>query len=312
MNDNQSQTESMLDLVKGINNQTIMLPEFQRDFRWEMDRTYDLFDSLVREIFTGTLIYGKPGFGMTLREIDIRPRKGKGSNARLVTHAFSTAEMHQRAQTKNLRIVLDGQQRITSIYRAITGYDKVYLIARDLHNVSNPGQLGLEEILEEFAGEESSEAISVLFEDAYRAEIEDWDQEQIDARFVASTYAREQLVNAASEAHKAAIRIYRRALKLLIAFYKQEKMVAFYLLDMSLEKFCLFFERSNSRGIQLNFTDILAAKLYSGFNLRKKIDEFETQTRLTINREVIVRAIAYIRATERGAQIKIETPCKPL
>src|SRR6266487_4789671 len=106
MNDTQSQTESLLEIVRDIDRKSIMLPEFQRDFRWELDRTYDLFDSLVREIFIGTIIYGKPTFGMTLREIDRRPRKGKGSNAKLVTHALSNVEMRQRAQTQNLRIVL--------------------------------------------------------------------------------------------------------------------------------------------------------------------------------------------------------------
>ncbi len=306
MNDNQSQTESIFNLIKGIDSRTVMLPEFQRDFRWEMDRTYDLFDSLIREIFIGTVIYGKPSFGMTLREIDARPRKGRGSNAKLVTHAVSNEEMRQRSQTQNLRIVLDGQQRITSVYRAVKGHDKVFLIIRDLRNEPNPTQLGIEGMLDEFTGEESTDAISVSLADAYRAEVEDWDQDQIDERFSASAYAREQLRIADPEARQAATRIYRRAIKLLIAFFKQEKMVAFYLLDMSLEKFCLFFERSNSRGIQLNFIDILAAKLYSGFNLRRKIDDFETQTRLTINREVIVRAIAYIRATEQGSQVKID------
>lgn len=79
MNENQSQTESLLDIVRDIKSQTLLLPEFQRDFRWEMDQTYDLFDSLIREIFIGTIIYGKPSFGMTLRQIDDRPRKGKGA-----------------------------------------------------------------------------------------------------------------------------------------------------------------------------------------------------------------------------------------
>jgi hypothetical protein len=306
MNDNQSQTESVLDMIKGINSRTIMLPEFQRDFRWELDRTYDLFDSLVREIFIGTIIYGKPTFGMTLREIDTRPRKGKGSNAKLNLHSLTTEEVKRRSQTQNLRIVLDGQQRITSIYRAVTGLDDVYLIVRDLRHAPNPNRLELEDLLEEFAGEERSDALSVRLADAYLAEVEDWDEQQIDERFHTSAYAREQLADADAEALKAATRIYRRALRRLIDFYKQEKMVSFYLLDISLEKFCLFFERSNSRGIQLNFTDILAAKLYNGFNLRKKIDDFETQTRLSINREVIVRAIAYIRAAERGGQVKID------
>src|SRR3954468_18146641 len=83
MNENQSQTESLLDIVRSIKQETLLLPEFQRDFRWEMDQTYDLFDSLIREIFIGTIIYGKPGFGMTLRQMDDRPRKGKGSRGSL-------------------------------------------------------------------------------------------------------------------------------------------------------------------------------------------------------------------------------------
>src|SRR3954453_19809521 len=121
MNENQSQTESLLDIVRSIQQGTLLLPEFQRDFRWEMDQTYDLFDSLVREIFIGTIIYGKPSFGLTLREIDRRPRKGKGSNGKLETVYYSDMEIKQQAQTRNLRVVLDGQQRITSIYRALTG-----------------------------------------------------------------------------------------------------------------------------------------------------------------------------------------------
>jgi hypothetical protein len=306
MHDTQSRTESLLDTVRGIQARTIMLPEFQRDFRWELDRTYDLFDSLVKEIFIGTIIYGKPSFGMTLREIDTRPRKGRGSNAKLVTHAIDNNEMRRRAQTENLRIVLDGQQRITSLYRAITGIDAVYLIVRDLSAVENPQQLELEDLLEEFAGEERADHISVRLADAYTAEVEGWDPEQVEERFFASAYARQQLAEATPEARRAAMRIYRRAFSRLIDFYKRQKMVAFYLLDMSLEKFCLFFERSNSRGIQLNFIDILAAKLYNGFNLRKKIEDFETQTQLKLNREVIVRAIAFICATERGGQVKID------
>jgi uncharacterized protein with ParB-like and HNH nuclease domain len=63
--DTQSQTESLLDIVKGTQYESIMLPEFQRDFRWEMEQTCDLFDSLIRDIFIGTIIYGKPSFGMT-------------------------------------------------------------------------------------------------------------------------------------------------------------------------------------------------------------------------------------------------------
>jgi hypothetical protein len=39
------------------------------------------------------------------------------------------------------------------------------------------------------------------------------------------------------------------------------------------EKFTIFFERSNSRGVQLSFVDILRAKLYFNFNLNEAIDK---------------------------------------
>jgi hypothetical protein len=56
----------------------------------------------------------------------------------------------------------------------------------------------------------------------------------------------------------------------------------------------MFFERSNSKGIQLNFIDILAAKLYVGFNLRLRIQEFEGENpTLQLNREVLVRSISF-------------------
>ncbi|WP_064213423.1 DUF262 domain-containing protein [Geobacillus stearothermophilus] len=56
------QTESIKDLVENIHKENILLPEFQRDFVWELSKTCELFDSLVRDIFIGSIIYGKPSF----------------------------------------------------------------------------------------------------------------------------------------------------------------------------------------------------------------------------------------------------------
>jgi hypothetical protein len=310
MNDTQSQTESLLDIVKGIQSQATMLPEFQRDFRWELEQTYDLFDSLIREIFIGTLIYGKPAFGMTLREIDTRPRKGKGSSKTLRTYSFSADEVVRKTQTENLRIVLDGQQRITSIYRAIVGIDNVYVILNDGLDDEAIKNLPLENILAEVSGEESPKAISIKLSDAYDAEMGVLEEdEDFNQRFAQTAFGK-KLQNGDDEdtkvQRKSAERIYRRAIRKLTDMYKQQKMVAYYLLDMSIDKFCTFFERSNSRGIQLNFTDILAAKLYHGFNLRKKTEDFEGQNKFKLNREVIVRAIAYTTGAERGDQISVD------
>ncbi len=304
MNDTQSQTESLLEIVRGIDKQSIMLPEFQRDFRWELDQTYDLFDSLIHEIFIGTLIYGKPSFGMTVREIDTRPRKGRGSSSELKTYDFDTDEITIIAQTQNFRIVLDGQQRITSIYRAIVGPDSVCVILHDHFltcDVETIRSLTLDEIVKEVTGEESSQAISVKLSDAYDAEVHMREEEELNGWFAQTLYAQQLLKEDEEQLRKAKI-LYRKTIRLLIDLYKQQKLVAFYLLDMNLDKFCTFFERSNSRGIQLNFTDILAAKLFHGFNLRKKIEEFESQNpSITLNREILIRAIAYLVGSDKSS-----------
>lgn len=302
----QSLTESLLDIVKGIGTQTIMLPEFQRDFRWELDQTYDLFDSLIRNIFVGTIIYGKPSFAMTLRQIDLRPRKGKGSNAQLKTIDYSSDEISKRIQAHSLRIVLDGQQRITSIYRAILGFDVVYITLRDDISADDVSRLSLEDMFASVSGEDSATAISVKLKDAYDAETQSLDDDDLNARFAESMFVRRQFPSMDDAQRKAAQKIYRRALRKVVDFFKAQKMLSYYLLDMSLNKFCVFFERSNSKGIQLNFTDILAAKLYHGFNLRRKIEEFESERKLTLNREIIVRAIAYITGAKRGGAFSID------
>jgi hypothetical protein len=76
-------TESIGQLVEDISKSRVALPEFQRDFVWEIQKTFDLFDSFVRDIFAGSLIYGVPSFEITVRELDKRPRSGKGSKAKL-------------------------------------------------------------------------------------------------------------------------------------------------------------------------------------------------------------------------------------
>ena len=298
------QTESILDIIKGIDSKTIMLPEFQRDFRWEINQTCDLFDSLIQDIFIGAIIYGKPSFAMSLREIDKRRRKGKGSRQSLKIESYSEIEIKKRRDAEHLRIVLDGQQRITSIYRAVTGEgdDKVYVVLQnDLHEreIPKPNDLSLEELYSIVTSEESREAISVKLSDVYEYESNGLEDEDLNRKFLDSQYGKSLQVDN-EEAISKCQRIYRVAVRKIRDLFKESKMVSYYLLDMDLEKFCTFFERSNSRGIQLNFTDILAAKLYQGFNLRKAVDDFENQNSdVKVNREVLIRTIAYVYCIEK-------------
>ena len=124
--DNSQKTESIAELCKEIDAGGLVLPEFQRDFVWEEGKTLELFDSLVKDIFIGSIIYGIPSFEITVRDLDNMPRKGKGSRAKLKIKSFGKKEIEDKVQVSGFRLVLDGQQRITSIYRALTdGNDNV-------------------------------------------------------------------------------------------------------------------------------------------------------------------------------------------
>jgi uncharacterized protein with ParB-like and HNH nuclease domain len=192
-NDVAGKTESILDIVKGIDEKVVMLPEFQRDFRWELNQTCDLFDSLIQDIFIGAIIYGKPSFAMSLREVDRRPRKGDGSRKTLEIYTYSNEEIKKKGSAENLRIVLDGQQRITSIYRAVTGIDKIYLVLQDnIHeqDIQNPRDLSLEDIYNSVEIEESREAISIRISDVYDYEANGLEDEDLNKKFDESIYGK--------------------------------------------------------------------------------------------------------------------------
>ncbi len=128
------QTQSLENLLKDIAADKVVLPEFQRDFVWEISKTYDLFDSLVKDIFVGAIIYGIPSFEIAIRDIDDRPKTAKGkrrSSLQVRTITLHEINTRQRLDKSNFRLVLDGQQRITSIFRAIKGIDPVWFISKN-------------------------------------------------------------------------------------------------------------------------------------------------------------------------------------
>jgi uncharacterized protein with ParB-like and HNH nuclease domain len=83
----QTESESIKTLVDQIDADRLVLPEFQRDFKWDLKRTYDLFDSIVRDVFIGPLIYGIPSFPITTRAVDDPKgpeRRGDRSSERII------------------------------------------------------------------------------------------------------------------------------------------------------------------------------------------------------------------------------------
>lgn len=306
-------THSIESLIKDIQNEYAVLPEFQRDFVWEVGRTVDLFDSIVKDIFIGAIIYGTPSFEITTRAIDNRERKKRGKRrSSLAVKHFSKAQIDekQKIDKSNFRLILDGQQRITSLYRALQGIDEIYFIRKNDAELDNDisekklSEQTLEEVLYAFDTEEDDTRMSIKLSDTWEIMNNDFFEDDLKDNFFKQTAYYRANSDEPNFDEREEFRLYLSLQKKIQSLFKAEKLLSYYLLDMSLDRFVLFFERSNSRGVQLNFIDILTAKLYEGFNLKKKIKEFESKNSgYEISPEIIVRAIAYIVSKQRFDEV---------
>jgi hypothetical protein len=234
--DTGQKTESLVQLVDDIDRTSVVLPEFQRDFVWDIEKTFDLFDSFVKDIFVGSLIYGVPSFEITVRELDNRPRSGKGSRTKLKIKSYARSEIEKLVKTSGFRLLLDGQQRATSIYRALKGIDPVYFILSpeeelraDVRALST-GKRGLEQVIKQIGGEPIANHVCIKVSDVYSTIKGDMSRERDKlVPFLASSGFKfatdEEALN--SEPFNA----YLTQAKNLENMFRQEKLVAYYLLD---------------------------------------------------------------------------------
>ena len=100
-------------LVTRIHGREIALPDFQRDFVWDATRTEELIQSIISEFPVGTLLLWKQGDGETF-----------------ASRSFEGAP--ELGDKKPAELVLDGQQRLTALYQALTGVgDERYYLKVD-------------------------------------------------------------------------------------------------------------------------------------------------------------------------------------
>lgn len=118
------------DLISEINKWQIKIPKFQRDFVWSIDKTAKLLDSILKWYPIGTFI---------LWETNERLNDIKN---------IGNLELPPAPEGTKVQYVLDGQQRITSLYAAflwasiqkvwekkITNYEDIYvLLDKDIEN----------------------------------------------------------------------------------------------------------------------------------------------------------------------------------
>ena len=85
-------------LVEEIKHGTLALPDIQRPFVWKSSKARDLFDSMYRGYPVGTLMFWETGAEVGTRQI------GGGEADRVAR-----------------LLIVDGQQRVTSLYAVLTG-----------------------------------------------------------------------------------------------------------------------------------------------------------------------------------------------
>jgi len=295
-------TESVKNMVEQIDNGSIVLPEFQRDFVWDVAKTYDLFDSLVRDVFIGSLIYGIPSFEISVRAIDNRPRKQQGKRRKpLKISTYSKSKIDEKVKVGNFRLILDGQQRITSLYRAVKRIDNVWFITKRADELSKHIEKHtIEDVLSSFSGQPDPERLSINIAHVWDIITGKYKRESAKEELLLETEYARNIKFRSLERYESLFEQYLETLDKLEDLFKAEKLISYYLLDTTQEKFALFFERSNSRGVRLNFVDILTAKLYGGFKLRDKTREFnDNNPNMKLNLQIVVRCIAYIVSNKK-------------
>ena len=99
------------EIISSINNNQLFVPVFQREYVWKRENVKSLFDSLIK---------GYP-FGTMLTWSTNNPPKMKGN-------------IEYDSKMGAIKLILDGQQRITSLYLIITGKIPPYYEDKEITN----------------------------------------------------------------------------------------------------------------------------------------------------------------------------------
>ena len=100
---------SIINLLNQIRNEEIVLPAIQRDFVWSEDQVQRLLDSIMRGYPIGIILLWE-----TYEDIQFRTFVKDYKPGNLYTY-------HENTQRRRLKLVLDGQQRLQSLYVALYG-----------------------------------------------------------------------------------------------------------------------------------------------------------------------------------------------
>ncbi|MCX6327784.1 MAG: DUF262 domain-containing protein [Bacteroidia bacterium] len=98
-------------ILEKVDDGQLFVPAFQREYVWKRQNAKELFDSLIKKYPTGTMLTWETR----------QPPELKGA----ITYNDNMGAV---------KLILDGQQRITTLYMIMRGKIPPYYVERDINN----------------------------------------------------------------------------------------------------------------------------------------------------------------------------------
>ncbi|MEQ9190974.1 MAG: DUF262 domain-containing protein [Alphaproteobacteria bacterium] len=283
------------DIVRHVNRDWY-LPSIQRELVWKTDRIERLFDSIMADFPIGSFLFWKleqknkdewPVYEF-VREYDEEDPHNSLANMAGIQ--------------KDITLVLDGQQRITSLFVGLRGSYRYFyyrwrktrlhlnLLKEPVPNDENPEELTYEFSFRENA-ESSGERQEFWYPVGHILDFEDAEDVKSDMREALVGFTDAQKDNA----NKLLGRLHNRIHTTLIGNYYEEK-------SQDYDKVLQVFVRANSAGQPLEYSDLLLATAtakWETLDARSEIHNFtdslnETGTGYKLGKDFVLKACLYL------------------
>lgn len=283
------------DIIRQVN-RDIYLPAIQREFEWGTDRIERLFDSIMADFPIGSFLYWR---------LD-QTKKDEWPIYEFIRDFESNSPHNPPANmagiTKDITLVLDGQQRITSLFVGLRGsYRYFYYRWRktqlylNLLKPPEPNEDNPEELTYGFAFREGTEPDGDNAQLWYLVgrilDFEDAEDAKLDMKPQLTGLQEDQRENA----NKLIGRLHNRIHTTLVGNYYQEK-------SQDYEKVLQIFVRANSAGLSLEYSDLLLATAtakWETLDARSEIHNFtqslnETGNGYSFGKDFVLKACLYL------------------
>lgn len=268
--------EKLIDLTEGAYNGKVVVPDFQRSFKWGTKNVQELLVSVLQDYFIGTFLV-----------LETRTDKSCPFAYELV-EGVEEAREDKPEKPSDVKLVLDGQQRITSMFYALfaprvnlkgTAYPQEFFV--DTKKVLK-GEIDADAVICNPTGEETSEVTEETSLMPFRmlrdySSCLDWIYEHFKGED-------------------------RKALQNVVKRFHDYEVSVIYLEGKNDEDIVEIFERVNRTGIRLSTFDLVTARLYKyGLRLRtmwKTLRRKERPLARNLGSEDILRLISILRGRE--------------